>query len=249
MNKKDWREEHGKVIAGFLKFLNSKTHDFVLKGGTSLMTCYNLDRFSEDIDLDSRNKHMEPIVKEFCDLHGYSYRVAKDTDTVKRYMIHYNETMGKPLKIEISYRRREIDPKEVTIRNGITVYNIDTLCIMKTNAYSGRDKIRDLYDVSFICNNYFDELSEPTKSLLRTAIEYKGMEQFDYIVEEQHDELIDEGKLAEDFLRMYEKLDLMYNNEEKQIAQDIKENALMTHAAESEIEQDRGLNLEEDWER
>lgn len=127
MSNSDWRKEHGKVIADFLKYLNSRTHDFVLKGGTSLMECYGLDRFSENIDLDSRNKHIEPIVKDFCDMYGYSYRVAKDTDTVKRYMIHYSESEAKPLKIEISYRRREIAPKEVTERNGITVYNIDTL--------------------------------------------------------------------------------------------------------------------------
>lgn len=247
MSDNDWRKEHGKVIADFLKYLNSRTHDFVLKGGTSLMECYNLDRFSEDIDLDSRNKRMEPIIKDFCDMYGYSYRVAKDTDTVKRYMIHYSESASKPLKVEISYRRREIDPKEVTIRNGITVYNIDTLCIMKTNAYSGRDKIRDLYDVSFICNNYYDELSEPTKTMLRNAIEYKGVEQFDYIVQEQHDTLIDEDKLAEDFLNMYEKLGLLYDNEEKEIVESIRENAAMAHEDdEPDIDE---MEPNDDWER
>lgn len=50
----DWREQHGVVISLFLKYLNSQTDDFVLKGGTALMTCYKLDRFSEDIDLDGK---------------------------------------------------------------------------------------------------------------------------------------------------------------------------------------------------
>ena len=40
----NWRDEHYKVISEFLKYLNEKTDEFILKGGTSLLTCYNLDR-------------------------------------------------------------------------------------------------------------------------------------------------------------------------------------------------------------
>lgn len=118
---------------------------------------------------------------------------------------------------------------------------------MKTNAYSGRDKIRDLYDVSFICNNYYDELSEQARSMLRNAIEYKGVEQFDYIVQEQHDTLIDEDKLAEDFLNMYEKLGLLYDNEEKEIVESIRENTAMAHEDdEPDIDE---MEPNDDWER
>lgn len=42
----DWRDKHQNVINEFLNFLNKKTDDFILKGGTSLLICYNLDRFS-----------------------------------------------------------------------------------------------------------------------------------------------------------------------------------------------------------
>ena len=44
------KENHFSVICDFLDYLNNKTSDFILKGGTSLMVCYKLDRFSEDID-------------------------------------------------------------------------------------------------------------------------------------------------------------------------------------------------------
>ena len=80
---------------------------------------------------------------------------------------------------------------------------------MKASAYSGRDKIRDLYDICFICNNYWNELSEDVKSFIRIAIEYKGLEQFEYIIKDQKDELIDNKKLEDDFLKMYDKLGIL----------------------------------------
>ena len=217
----DWRLEHGKTIHSFLEYLNKSSNDFILKGGTALLACYKLDRFSEDIDLDGKSKNIGEIVKGFCETNEFSYRIAKDTDTVKRYMINYGN-IGKPLKVEVSFRRREIGAEETTTINGVLVYNLNTLCIMKTNAYIGRYKIRDLYDISFICNNYFNQLTPQTISVLRSAIEYKGIEQFDYIVKEQHDELIDESKLANDFLSMYDKLGLLYDESEKQIMSLIK---------------------------
>ena len=92
-----WRDYHGNAIYSFLHYLNARTNDFVLKGGTALMTCYNLDRFSEDIDLDSKNKKIEFFVDGFCQTNGFSYGVAIDTDTVKRFMIYYGNK-DKPLK-------------------------------------------------------------------------------------------------------------------------------------------------------
>lgn len=210
----NWRDEHYKVISEFLKYLNEKTDEFILKGGTSLLTCYNLDRFSEDIDLDARsNKNIKKIIDDFCKQYKYTYRIAKDTDTVKRFMINY-ENLEKPLKIEISYRRKDIKDEEIAKINGIVVYKINEICLMKASAYSGRDKIRDLYDVCFICNNYWDELSEDVKSFIRIAVEYKGIEQFEFIIKDQKDELIDNKKLEEDFLKMYDKLGIFAPDEE-----------------------------------
>lgn len=210
----NWRDKHYQVIKKFLTYLNKKTDEYILKGGTSLLTCYNLDRFSEDIDLDARsNKNIKKIIDEFCKINNYTYRIAKDTDTVKRFMINY-ETTEKPLKIEISYRRKDIKDDEITKINGIAVYKINEICLMKGAAYSGRDKIRDLYDVCFICNNYWSELSEDVKSFIRIAVEYKGIEQFEFIIKDQKDELIDNKKLEEDFLKMYDKLGILAPDDE-----------------------------------
>lgn len=215
---KDWQKEHFSVISDFLKELNKATSDFVLKGGASLMMCYHLDRFSEDIDLDGKRNHknIEKIVDEYCRKNKYCYNVNEDTDTVKRFMIHYSEN-NKPLKVEISFRRKNIRSDNLTNINNIEVYNINSLCRMKVSAYQSRDKIRDLYDVCFICNHYWNELSSETVDMLRNAVEYKGIEQFDCILREQSDELIDNDKLTEDFLSMYDKLDLLFTEEEKDI--------------------------------
>jgi hypothetical protein len=105
--------------------------------------------------------------------------------------------------------------EETETVNGIKVYGIEPLCVMKVNAYAGRDKIRDLYDVTFICNHYYDRLSPQTVALMRGAVEYKGIAQFDYVVRSQPDELIDSDKLASDFLSMYDRLGLLLEEKEQ----------------------------------
>ena len=48
-----------------LEKINQKDLPLYLKGGTSLLLCYDLDRFSEDIDLNSNTKlNLESIFKE-----------------------------------------------------------------------------------------------------------------------------------------------------------------------------------------
>lgn len=205
----DWRKQHGAVIADFLRELNRQTSAYVLKGGTSLMMCYNLDRFSEDIDLDSRDKRsIVRIVRDFCDKYGYTFNINKDTDVVKRFMIHYADDK-KPLKVEVSYREYGLSSDNVTCINNIQVYNIDTLATLKINAYTGRSKIRDLYDVVFICKNHWEELTDTTKGLILQGFTFKGFDYFDYISKQQADELIDINKLGDDFLEVLDNLGLL----------------------------------------
>lgn len=212
----DWRNKHKIIIDNFLEFLNNKSDDFILKGGTALLKCYKLDRFSEDIDLDSRNKrNIANIIDEFCKKNGYTYTIPKNTDTTKRFMINYDNELKK-LKVEVSYRRTNIKDTEYTKIDNILVYNINELCLMKGMAYSGRDKIRDLYDICFICNNYWNELSDDVKNSIRVAIEYKGIEQFEYIVKDQKDELISNEKLENEFLKVYDKLGLLSEETESE---------------------------------
>lgn len=205
----DWRILHGKVLKAFVLALNKRSNSYILKGGTSLMLCYGLTRFSEDIDLDAYHisKGIEDIVNAFCQANSFTYRVAKDTNTVKRYMIHYGS--NKPLKVEISYRRKNIDSSEFTIINGILVYTISSILTFKLNAYNQRDKIRDLYDVVFICKNYWSCIPKTLQLQLVDSLSYKGLEHFDYLISTQQDELIDSIVLGNEFLDLYNKLGLL----------------------------------------
>jgi len=116
-----------------------------------------------------------------------------------------------------SERRGEIPADKTELINDIKTYGVEPLCIMKVNAYAGRDEIRDLYDLTFIFNNYFDSLSPQTIALIRGAVEHKGIKQLDYVMRNQPDVLIDSGKLAVDFLNMYERLGLLLDDNERSL--------------------------------
>lgn len=212
MQLKEWQTDHKKVIEDFLQFVNKDTSDFILKGGTALMECYGLSRFSEDIDFNGKSPNIEQYVKKFCEQNGYSYRIAKDTNTTKRYYINYGNE-GKPLKVETSYRPNMASLYEITKINGLTVYTIDELAAQKAAAYVGRDKIRDLYDVTFIVNNHYNQLNSFTKARIEEAFAQKGLENFDYITQTQKDDLINIDQLTEDFLQAYDKVGLLLDDE------------------------------------
>ncbi|MEG0360625.1 MAG: nucleotidyl transferase AbiEii/AbiGii toxin family protein [Longicatena sp.] len=208
------KQNHFEVMCRMLESLNYSSHDFILKGGTALMVCYGLDRFSEDIDLDSTNKNIEKYVDDFCKANNYMYRKAKDTNTTKRFQIHHSENM-KPLKVEILYRQKQIDETKTEILNGVCVYKINELFGMKMNAYNSRDKIRDLYDVVYIMKNFKERISLEKLDMFKDVLSYKGLEQFDYLIKTQKDELINNEKLASDFLDVFDKLDLLDDYEIK----------------------------------
>lgn len=79
---------------------------------------------------------------------------------------------------------------------------------MKLMAYGNRDKIRDLYDITFIGLKYLNSLSSISVQMMQNALAYKGIQQFDYLMHTQTDELIDNDVLAVNFLMLWEKLGL-----------------------------------------
>lgn len=116
---------------------------------------------------------------------------------------------NKPLKVEISYRRKVIEPCEYTIINNILVYNICSIMFFKLNAYNNRDKIRDLFDIVFVAKNYWNILPQSLRLQLVDALSFKGLGHFDYLIKTQSDELIDNSVLADEFLDLYNKLGLL----------------------------------------
>ena len=179
------------------------------------MECYGLDRFSEDIDLDASRAKLHGFIDDFCQNFGYSYRIAKDTPTVNRFMIDYGSPMHKRLKVEISYRSMVIPPDTYTEVDGIQVYTMDRMAQLKAAAYLSRDRIRDLYDLCYICNHHLSDLKESTVNQIKDAFAYKGFDNFDYIVRNESDPFIDQAYLADSYLKVFDRLGLLYTNDEK----------------------------------
>jgi hypothetical protein len=147
---------------------------------------------------------------------NYINRIAKNTDTVKRVFLNYG-VENRPLKIEASYRKNEISKDDFSIIGDVAVYSINALALQKTLAYAGRDKIRDLYDLTFICKEHYHELDKEAVAAVREVLAYKGLEHFDYLINTQSDELINSEKLASDFLDVYDKLGLIVDSDEKEL--------------------------------
>ncbi len=62
--------------------------------------------------------------------------------------------------------------------------------------------------------------------MLKDALSFKGLEQFDYLLKTQTDELIDNEKLGVDFLDMFDQLGLIDDNpigEDRSIEDDFDE--------------------------
>lgn len=209
-------EGHEAVERDFLGFIGADA-GLVLKGGTALKLCYGLDRYSEDLDFDAASQRADTIgaVERFCADRGYECHVKKDTSTVQRCTIHYGGV--KPLKVETSYRRQSIDADELAIVGGIATYKLDALALMKLSAFTGRDRIRDLHDVAFIIEEHWDELSEQTRNAFRYGLASKGLEQFDLVLSDQSDDLIDADALALRFLRAYDKIGLLASDQDERI--------------------------------
>ena len=102
---------------------------------------------------------------------------------------------------------------ESTKNSGSTINinddNILEIITFKILSIGQRDKIRDLYDITFICKNYWDAIPNMMKMQLATVLSYKGLDYFDYLISTQSDELIDNNKLSSDFLDLWDALGLL----------------------------------------
>jgi predicted nucleotidyltransferase component of viral defense system len=215
MKTKEEQQIYMKLVKNFLQFLNNCSDAFVFKGGTALILCYGLDRFSEDVDLDTLSQDkvsLQNILEQYCSNKGFHYRIAKQTATTERYILHYDS--NQTLRIEVSHRKFATRENIKQI-DGIQVYDIDTLCILKKGAYDNRMRLRDLYDLVFICNNYWNELSPAVKTAVVESLSRDALERFDYLIKQEHDDYIDNNKLATELLLLLDRLGLLENRKEQ----------------------------------
>lgn len=153
----------------------------VLKGGTALLLCYNLQRFSEDLDFDLTKElhghiNMESVcragvaklTKQGIKISLAQFKEPKKTDTTHRCRAFFSLGEGNPplpLKIEVSSRFIP-NPDSIREVNGINVYSIAELARLKLlaarevegNPY--RTAARDLHDLAFITDQWEAELTE-----------------------------------------------------------------------------------------
>ena len=151
---------------------------YVLKGGTALMFGYDLDRFSEDLDFDSVKKlNLETKIKENLPPGFEIVEITKpkDTNTVQRYKVTYITPNGKRrLKIETSYRKKDISKEDYSLIDTMQIYNIDFLLDNKLKAaHDGdapRTTARDLYDIQFIVNSFENILTSDFMGRLKEFV-------------------------------------------------------------------------------
>ncbi len=145
---------HQRVMYHVVKALQDTP--YVLKGGTALLMTRGLDRHSTDLDFDARRKlNIEKRIRRGLEDAGVELRyfsIAKDTDTVQRYKVHYMEPSSGNLvllKIETSFRNPP-DEGIVEIVNGIRTYKIEGLIGQKLDALQSRTEARDLFDIEYL---------------------------------------------------------------------------------------------------
>ena len=173
------QKTHKELMLAVLAKIQDKP--LVLKGGTSLMLCYGLDRFSEDLDFDIQGDfagkgtiNLENTLKS---VKGRNFEILdvitkKDTPTVTRYMLRYHdkrENQNVSLKIETSYRTPNHD---YDVIHGIKTAKIHDIAEFKINSVldtenNSRTKARDLYDANFIIREYVANI--PLDSLRQLA--------------------------------------------------------------------------------
>lgn len=166
-------KEDQKTHVKFMSEIAKSTIDtpVVLKGGTALLLAYNLDRFSEDLDFDSEKAfNLEKRINDSAKKSNVkvdNILLKKDTLTTKRYVVNYISQQGRRrLKIETSLRAKELNKKDTTVINGIRVYKIENLISQKLDAGQNRSKVRDLYDLNYLSENFSHAFSEKQKEQL-----------------------------------------------------------------------------------
>lgn len=124
----------------------------VLHGGTAIWRCYRGNRFSEDVDV-CIAKNDVLLESFFSSLEKKGFVVEKKKITEKG--LFSNLLLNKTaVRLEAIFISREGMLKEYETADGnfITVYTLspEDLIKEKVDAYLGRRKVRDLYDVFFL---------------------------------------------------------------------------------------------------
>ena len=143
----------------------------VFKGGTALMICHSLDRFSEDLDFTAKTDSVEEILTE---IKAYlssqnifvEEKFLRKTNISRKYLLRYqgplyDGTSQTTSKIELDISLREKILKEPNTTRIIHQYpdtptfylqtmSLEEVFAEKIRAIITRNKARDLFDADFL---------------------------------------------------------------------------------------------------
>ena len=145
----------------------------VIHGGTAIWRCYGSNRFSEDVDVylmpASRRSDMQGFL---VGLKGKGLTVDrfKDTDGMIFAKLHF---MGVVVRCEILFKHVKdyvVKQFEMSDGNSILVNTLrpEQMIRAKISAYTGRRKVRDLYDIFFLLK--FVERKKELRGLLAKLV-------------------------------------------------------------------------------
>jgi predicted nucleotidyltransferase component of viral defense system len=166
------QKEHELVMKALCQGFHKKALPMVLKGGTALKLCYGLDRFSEDLDFDSiKPLNLEHSIEDVfvqlgknqAQFRHPNITLTKKTDTVRRYRVTYGDSIN--LKIETSLRSTP-DDKDIIELNGILTYKVSVLIKQKLSALQGRTTARDLHDVVFLYEHFYENFGDNQRATI-----------------------------------------------------------------------------------
>ena len=130
-----------------------KTFEYgVIHGGTSIWRCYHGSRFSEDVDVYiSRDLKKIDLFFSSTEKLGFIIKKKKIGENSLYSNLELNETS---VRLEAIFKKvnGSLAEYEAVDGNLITVYTLlpEELINEKVNAYLGRKKIRDLYDIFYL---------------------------------------------------------------------------------------------------
>lgn len=162
----------------------------VFKGGTALMICHNLDRFSEDLDFTAtRKKDVKQLIKEIqkkLQEQGIETTIENEETTPISKSFHirckgptYNGTRQTTRKIEIDISYREAVKLQTETTRIIHPYNdtptfyiqsmqLEEILAEKIRAILTRQKARDVYDTEYLIARNI----KPNKQLINEKLKY-----------------------------------------------------------------------------
>lgn len=206
--------EHIEIMTAVCHSFHNKKLPMVLKGGTALRLCYDLDRFSENLDFDcAKALNLDSTIKDIfaqlgkskSHLRNPTIDITKDTKTVRRYRITYGD--GISLKLETSLRGTP-DDNDLTEVNGILTYKIDQLIKQKLSALNGRTAARDLHDIIYLYEHFLDHFGKDEAAEITALYDNQSSILEEYTSAYNEDAILSISDLLEDltqFIDLYKK--------------------------------------------